>query len=268
MSQRIWNHPVSPQETIPKPATGRLRLLALRSIALLAMLLALYSTHALGQINTATVFGTVKDGTGAVVPDASVAVVQTATGITRTAQTNDAGLFTVPLLQPGVYAVTISKAGFQNATEPNVELQVNQLASLNFTLTVGSVKQTVTVTEAVPLLETETAGLGTVIATKEINDLPLNGRQFIQLLQLAPGTVPVSVSQTAVPALGGGGVKYHACSQWADRAQQSVLRRWPLRYRPVLRFSLDESVGRCDAGVSGTDPHRSGAIRRVHRRDS
>jgi hypothetical protein len=169
------------------------------------MLLALYSTHALGQINTATVFGTVKDGTGAVVPDASVAVVQTATGITRTAQTNDAGLFTVPLLQPGVYAVTISKAGFQNATEPNVELQVNQLASLNFTLTVGSVKQTVTVTEAVPLLETETAGLGTVIATKEINDLPLNGRQFIQLLQLAPGTVPVSVSQTAVPALGGGG---------------------------------------------------------------
>ena len=182
------------------------RAFALASIAILAVLFALRPVQAFGQINTAALSGTVKDASGAVVPNASVAVVQAATGITRTAQTNDAGLFTVPLLQPGIYSVTISKTGFQNAMQSNVELQVNQLASLNFTLTVGSVGQTVTVTGGPgAVLETETAGLGTVIGTKEIDSLPLNGRQFMQLLQLAPGTVPVSVSQSAVPALGGGG---------------------------------------------------------------
>ena len=166
---------------------------------------ALHSMQAFGQINTATLSGAVKDPSGAVVSNAAVIVLQTATGIARTAQTNEAGLFTVPLLQPGVYTVTVSKSGFESATESNIELQVNQLASLNITLTVGSVKQTVTVAASAPVLETETAGLGTVITTKEIDELPLNGRQFIQLLQLAPGSVPVSVSQTAVPNLGNSG---------------------------------------------------------------
>jgi hypothetical protein len=171
----------------------------------LVVLLAFHATSVFGQINTATLSGTVKDPSGAVVPEASVVVVQADTGTTRTVQTNAAGLFTVPLLQPGVYTVTISKAGFENDTESNIDLQVNQLANLNFTLTVGAVGQTVTVTGGAPVINTETAGLGTVIAEKEIQDLPLNGRQFMQLLQLAPGTVPVSVSQGAVPALGGGG---------------------------------------------------------------
>jgi Carboxypeptidase regulatory-like domain len=191
------------QRTLPQPAAGRVPILALFTV--LAVLLALHSTRVFGQINTATLSGTVKDPSSAVVPDASVVVVLADTGTTRTVQTNSAGLFTVPLLQPGAYTVTISKAGFETATESNIELQVNQLASLNFTLSVGTVGQTVTVTGGVPLLNTETAGLGTVIAEKEIQDLPLNGRQFMQLLQLAPGTVPVSVSQGAVPALGGGG---------------------------------------------------------------
>lgn len=176
---------------------------ALRALAVLATILAIAPT-AFCQINTATISGTVQDTSHAAVPGASVTVVQTATGTSRTVDTNGVGFFNVPLLQPGEYSVTVSKQGFRTATE-QIQLQVNQLANLDFALEVGSVNQSVTVTGAAPELQTETAGLGTVIGTREINDLPLNGRQFIQLLQLAPGTVPVSVSQTAVPNLGGGG---------------------------------------------------------------
>lgn len=156
------------------------------------------------QINTATLSGNVKDSTGAVVSGASVVVLQAATGVSRTVETNDAGFFNAPLLQPGQYDVTVSKRGFQSAVE-HIQLQVNQLANLNISLVVGDVQQTVNVTGGTPELQTETSSLGTVIGTKEINDLPLNGRQFIQLLQLAPGTVPVSVSQTAVSSIGSAG---------------------------------------------------------------
>lgn len=160
--------------------------------------------NANAQINTASVSGNVRDASGASLPGAAVKVVQTATGVTRTVESNSVGHFNVPLLQPGAYSVTVTKQGFQS-TQQDITLQVNQLANLDFTLTVGSVNLTVTVTSAAAELQTQTASLGTVIGRKEINDLPLNGRQFIQLLQLAPGTVPVSVSQTAVPSLGGAG---------------------------------------------------------------
>jgi carboxypeptidase family protein len=173
------------------------------SLVLIGMVLA-SQTDGYCQINTATLSGNVKDASGAIVSGASVVALQTATGVSRTVNTNDAGFFNVPLLQPGQYDVTVSKQGFQTAVE-HIQLEVNQLANLNFSLTVGGVQQTVNVTGATPELQTETAGLGSVIGTKEINDLPLNGRQFVQLLQLAPGTVPVSVSQTAVSQIGSAG---------------------------------------------------------------
>ncbi len=157
------------------------------------------------QINTATLSGSVSDQSGSVIPEATVVVKETATGTTRSLQTNASGLFTVPLLQPGVYELTVSKTGFQTTKQSGIELQVNQLASLKLTLNVGSADQTVSVSGTAPVLETQTAGLGTVVEQKEINDLPLNGRQFTQLLQLAPGTSPISVSQGAVPSLGGSG---------------------------------------------------------------
>jgi len=171
---------------------------------LVLALLALGSVQVWAQINTATLSGRVVDPSGAAIAGASVVVAQRDTGITRDAQSNADGLFTVPSLQPGVYTVTITAKGFEKTTASNIELQVNQSANLDFALTVGSVGQTVTVSGTTPDLDTETAALGTVIGEKEVEDLPLNGRQFIQLLQLAPGTVPVSVSQTAVPNLGGG----------------------------------------------------------------
>lgn len=173
------------------------------SVILIGMVFAM-QINGYCQINTATLSGNVKDSSGAVLSGASVVARQATTGISRTVVTNEGGFFNVPLLQPGQYDVTVSKQGFQT-TEEHIQLQVNQLANLNVLLTVGGVQQTVNVTGATPELQTETAGLGSVIGTREINDLPLNGRQFVQLLQLAPGTVPVSVSQTAVSAIGSAG---------------------------------------------------------------
>lgn len=196
------------EEVVGCRASRQTRLRVAVWVALLAVLLGLGSPHVLAQINTATLSGTVTDSSGAVVPGAAVVVEETASGVKRTARSNGEGLFTVPLLQPGTYSVAITKQGFAMTRENGVVLQVNQAASLTFVLQAGSESTTVEVTGAVPLLDTQNASLGTVITTKEILDLPLNGRQFTQLLQLAPGTVPVDVSQnsTSRPDLGGGGV--------------------------------------------------------------
>jgi hypothetical protein len=172
-----------------------------RCVVALAVVLLLHTTLALGQINSATLTGTVKDTSGAAVQGATMKVLQPATGAVRNSETNETGLYTVPFLQPGDYKVTVSKSGFQGVTEL-VTLQVNQIADLDFSLKVGQTTETVTVETKVEQLQTETSSLGTVIGSQDISDLPLNGRQFIQLLQLAPGTVPVSVSQSAVPDLG------------------------------------------------------------------
>ena len=176
-----------------------------RALAVVAVLLMFHAALAFSQINSATLSGTVKDTTGAAVIGATVSVVQVDTGAARAIQTNDVGFFNAPFLQPGSYKVNITKAGFESQSE-QITLQVNQTADLEFALKVGKTSESVTVsTDAAAQLQTETSSLGSVIGGQDISNLPLNGRQFIQLLQLVPGTVPVSVSQTAVPDLGSSG---------------------------------------------------------------
>lgn len=148
------------------------------------------------QSVTGTITGIVTDSSGALVSGATVTITEGSTGIARAAATNSAGVFVVPLLQPGVYSVTVTKSGFETAERTGIELEVNQTANVNIPLAIGSTGQTVRVSGQAPLLNTEQVSLGTVIGAAEIEDLPLNGRQFIQLLQLVPGVAPVSVSQT------------------------------------------------------------------------
>lgn len=169
-----------------------------------AVFLWFFSQLALAQMNTATISGSVTDPTGAAIDGATVIVESPSTGVRHQVVTNSAGAFSVPNLQPGQYTVTVSKTGFQTAQNPNVILSVGEVASLPIKMAVGATQQTVTVSGGSPLLETTNASLGTVIGPKETVDLPLNGRQFVQLLQLAPGTVPISVSQSATPAIGAG----------------------------------------------------------------
>src|ERR1700682_3104329 len=129
--------------------------------------------------------GEVRDPSGAAAPNASVTATNVATNVARSTTTNESGVYSFPDLIPATYQVKVSDPGFQTTTS-TVEIQVQQTARVDVTLTVGQSTQTVEGSAAAALLTTESATVGTVIAEKNINDLPLNGRNFLQLVALAP----------------------------------------------------------------------------------
>ncbi|MBI3694537.1 MAG: TonB-dependent receptor [Acidobacteria bacterium] len=130
--------------------------------------------------------GVVTDPSGAVVSGASVTVTNPQTNFTRQVNTNTAGNYTFPGLLPGVYNVKAEIQGFQTAARNGIELQVQQVARIDFELKVGAVAEVVEVSGAALLLTTENATVGTVIENKRIVELPLNGRNFLQLVSLSP----------------------------------------------------------------------------------
>jgi hypothetical protein len=157
---------------------------------LLAAALAIISPTALAQA-TAQLNGSVTDKTGAAVPAAEVTVSGAVTGLERKVQSNDQGSYTVPFLPPGEYKVNVQKQGFRQVNRDGVRLEVNQVARLDFALEVGQVSETIDVAGAAPLIESDSSAIGQVIETKAIVDLPLNGRNFVQLAILGPGVVGV-----------------------------------------------------------------------------
>ena len=154
--------------------------------------------------------GVVTDPSGALVVGAAVTVSNPATNLTRTATTNNAGNYTFPSLLPGVYSVKAEMQGFQGEIRGGVELQVQQVARIDFQLKVGSLTETVEVIVGAPLLNTENATVGTVIENRRIVDLPLNGRNFISLIGLSP-----NVNANFANSFGGAGSR-----QGGDRTQQ------------------------------------------------
>lgn len=165
--------------------------LAALSLALLAALAPLART----QTSTGEVNGTVTDKTGASVPGATVRLTNQATGIETTRTTNETGGFVFVNVPPGPYTVRVSQAGFKEAEVRALQVGVNQAAKVDVQLDVGGVSETVEVAATGSLIQTTTTELGTVIPEKVVNDLPLNGRNFTQLLTLTPGVTPVSTSQ-------------------------------------------------------------------------
>jgi hypothetical protein len=153
------------------------------------------------QQSAAAINGIVQDQTGAVVEGATVTLTNLDTAVSRNGVSNASGDYVFVNVLPGVYSLKIAKPGFGTQTQQPVRLEVNQTATLNFTLTVGSTQQQVTVEAAAVAIESSTAELGTVINEQEVKDLPLNGRNFTQLLTLTPGASPISVAQNS----GGGG---------------------------------------------------------------
>ena len=153
------------------------------------LLLALVLCLSAGVVSAQTfgeITGEVKDQSGAIVPGAPVTATNTATNALRSTVTNEAGIYSFPALVPGLYSVKVDLPGFQPVVRPNIELQVQQTARVDFTLAVGQTTETVQVSEFAQLLTTESATVGTVIAQKTIVDLPLNGRNFLQLVSLSP----------------------------------------------------------------------------------
>jgi hypothetical protein len=142
-----------------------------------------------GQQVTAAITGKVIDASGAAVTDAKVTATDTERGSVWPTVTNGEGAYNLPRLVVGTYNLRVEHAGFQVATESNILLQLNQIARIDITLTVGSVQQTVEVTSAAPLLQTESTEVGQVIDSRTNEELPLASRNYVQLTLLAPGSI-------------------------------------------------------------------------------
>ena len=136
---------------------------------------------------TASLGGTIRDSSAAVIPGAMVSITNTGTQVTVKAQTNDAGRFDVSNLPPGPYTVTVDAQGFKRLVRSGLVLQVDQTAQLDLVVEVGSTTETVQVNSAEPLLETQTSDIGQVIGNKSIENLPLNQRNPFSLILLVPG---------------------------------------------------------------------------------
>lgn len=174
-------------------------------LGLMASLWLIGAVGARAQTTTAQVSGQVTDSTGAAVPQATITITNVGTNVSRKAETSGAGLYVITLLPPGNYRLTVEKQGFQTLVFPDLILQVNQTLAIDAVLQVGSVTQSVTVEAQAPLLQATSADLGEVITDKAVVELPLNGRNFTQLLILTPGVTPISTGQYANVGGGFGG---------------------------------------------------------------
>jgi len=175
----------------------RERLMAVLTLMLAAVLVAaLFPLPAWGQA-TASVNGTVHDSAGAVVTGAAVMLHNRDTNLDRTATTNSVGAYVMPDVQPGNYDLKVTESGFGPIVKSGIILVVNQTATYDFALKAGAVNAVVEVQANPVALETSTAELGVAVVKEQVNDLPLNGRNFTQLLNLTPGVSTVNVSQNS-----------------------------------------------------------------------
>jgi outer membrane receptor protein involved in Fe transport len=160
----------------------------LRYLSLLLLVSLLVPGLLLAQGSTGgTLRGVATDSTGAPLPGVTVTATNNATGVTRTVVTTSDGSYRTPTLLPGVYTVVAELSGFATTTVREVELHVAEEREIGFTLRPAGVQESITVTADAPLIAT-TPAIGTVVSTQELENLPLNGRQFANLASLAPGT--------------------------------------------------------------------------------
>ncbi|HEX7158447.1 MAG TPA: TonB-dependent receptor [Edaphobacter sp.] len=204
-----------------------MRSLRFAALHLLALSIALLPVRLPAQRATATVNGTITDPSGNVIPDVAVVITSQDTGVARHTTTNNSGYFTFLDLTPGPYTLNISKQGFKTVELPSFNLVVNQVITVNQTMEVGAVNETIRVTATQEMLQNSTSELGNVIQTSEIQQLPLNGRNFTSLLILSPGVNPVSTAQgsgisttdagiTAIP-----GTAYYKVSFFGQQNRQT-----------------------------------------------
>jgi hypothetical protein len=139
---------------------------------------------------SSSVTGSITDKSSAAVSGAKVAAQNLDTSATREVETDSNGFFTIPLLPPGRYKITATKTGFRQAFQ-DVTLEVNQTARFDIALEVGTVTETVEVKASTPLIESESSSIGQVVEQRQVAELPLNGRNFVQLATLGPGVTGV-----------------------------------------------------------------------------
>ncbi|HEY4641234.1 MAG TPA: TonB-dependent receptor [Thermoanaerobaculia bacterium] len=198
-----------------------------RSLLLVAFLVLLLPNLLFAQTNAGSLSGRVADDTGAALPGVTVTASNAATGFNRTVITEVDGTYRFPSLPIGTYEVTADLAGFGSVTTRNVEVNVSTDRTLNITLKQAAVKEQITVTAASPLIET-TPSIGTVVSQREMQNLPLNGRQFANLGSLAPGTTlsvnsdPTKPGQLTIALNGGSGRNVNFLVDGGDNTDDTI----------------------------------------------
>ena len=164
---------------------------------LVATLSFLLSTAGMLNAQSATgqITGTVKDATGAVISNVTVNLVSDSTGLTRNTKTNEAGTYSFPQLPVGAYSVSAEQQGFSTAKQSSIQLNVDQVVRVDLDLAVGATTDTINVQASSVNIETESAAVSQTVTTKQVTELPLNGRNFLQLLFLGAGAVETSGEQ-------------------------------------------------------------------------
>jgi hypothetical protein len=155
------------------------------------------------QVDTGTILGTVKDSSGAVVPDAQVTIINQGTGFSLTTKTSNVGAYIFTPIKIGTYTVQATMAGFQKAVQLNAKVDVQQQLVVDLTLVPGQITQTVEVSAAPPVLQTQSGSVGQVVGNQQVNDLPLNGRNFTFLAQTIAGVHMSGQSGMGASATGG-----------------------------------------------------------------
>lgn len=161
--------------------------------------LLLFSATSFAQVDTGTILGTVKDATGAVVPNAKIVLTNKGLGVTQRAETDENGRYIFTPLKTGTYQVEVEAQGFKKAVRSGLGLNIQQQAQVDFNLEAGEINQTVEVTGEAPLLQTTESSVGQSVSGQTINDLPLNGRDWTYLARLSAG---VNLPQQGARAAG------------------------------------------------------------------
>ena len=193
-------------------------MLSKRIVTFVLMLVAalLATSPALAQ-STATLQGTVTDAKGAVLPNATVVVRNRSTSAERTTQTDTDGNYQLPALPVGVYTVEVRVQGFKTQVADQVTLEVAKTAVQNFQMDVGAISEQVLVSSDVPVIETATTSVGTVINQRTVQEIPLNGRHFVDLGLLIPGSVtPPQNGFLTAPLRGQGSFAFNTAGNRED----------------------------------------------------
>jgi hypothetical protein len=178
------------------------RWIGMLALIFAAVVLVVLSAPSAQAQATAAINGTVRDPGGAVITEATVVLHNHDTNLDRTTLTNGVGAYVMPNVQPGNYDLKVSKSGFGTSLNSGITLVVNQTATYDFMLKAGGLNEVVNVQANPVALETSTSELGVAVVKEQVNDLPLNGRNFTQLLNLTPGVSTVNVSQNSATSGG------------------------------------------------------------------
>jgi hypothetical protein len=158
----------------------------LRATAVFLLLVA-FAFPMFAQTPSGEISGVISDSNGSVVAGVKITLTNSATNAVRELQTNDSGLYAIPALPPGIYTLKVEKTGFRAVERRNIEILVGSANRIDVTLEIGEMTNTVEITGGAPVLQSENASIGTVIENRSIVELPLNGRNYLQLTSLIPG---------------------------------------------------------------------------------